>query len=143
MIRTATTSDYPELRELYHDAKLRQHPFIDSEFLSSDIDHRFEQMLPDQDCYLFEQEGEIEGFVAVSGDHLASLIFPTDRQHIGRQLLEHVKSRHQQLHLYCFVENRPARLFYQQQGFEVVGEKVNEALDALEYRMEYGVALSA
>ena len=61
----------------------------------------------------------IAGFMALSSGWIEQLYLdPVWRgQGIGAQFLEHAKTGIDTLSLWCFVENEPARRFYQRHGF--------------------------
>lgn len=69
-----------------------------------------------------ETKSGVVGFLALNGAEIHSLyLAETARgQGIGRQLLDHAKSKHTQLSLYAFQANDPARRFYERNGFAEV-----------------------
>jgi putative acetyltransferase len=141
MIRQATNTDFAELADIYHDASLIAHPFIDPEFVAKDKRRVRDELLPLNESFVFEQRGEILGFISMSKNHINGLFVKADQQRkgIGRALLDHVKDRHQQLELCCFVDNYEAQRFYHAQDFEIVLERVNDELPHDEYVMRWEV----
>ncbi len=139
MIRQATTTDFPELVEIYHDASLIAHPFIDPEFIVTEKQRMKDEQLPLSEAYVFEKNGEIQGFISMSKQHINGLFVRVDnqRQGIGSQLLDHLKDRHERLELNCFVDNYQAQRFYHSQGFEVTEERRHDELDNDEYVMSW------
>jgi putative acetyltransferase len=124
MIRHATNTDFHELAELYHDASLIAHPFIDPEYIARDRRHLSEQRLPLEQAFLWERQGNIEGYIALDGTRINGLFIRVEHQRkgIGRTLVEHVKQLHDQLRVKVFQENYQAQRFYFAMGFEVVPE---------------------
>jgi putative acetyltransferase len=139
MIRQATTTDYPELADIYHDASLMAHPFIDPEFIHKGRYRVRDEYLPLNKSYLYEKNGEILGFISTTNDHINGLFVKVDfqRQNIGSTLIHHLKERHKQLELYCFVDNYQAQRFYYYHDFEVIHEQSNKVLPFDEYLMRW------
>ncbi|MDX1343363.1 MAG: GNAT family N-acetyltransferase [Reinekea sp.] len=137
MIRQATNTDFPELADIYHDASLIAHPFIDPEFIAGDRLRVRDEYLPLNESFVYEVQGEILGFVSLTDDHINGLFVKADHQRegIGSDLLNHVKERHPRLELCCFVDNYQAQRFYHAQDFEIVEERGNSELPFDEYRM--------
>lgn len=139
MIRQATNTDFAELADIYHDASLIAHPFIDPEFVAKDKHRVRDELLPLNESFVFERGGEILGFISMSQHHINGLFVKADQQRkgIGRALLDHVKDRHQALELCCFVDNYEAQRFYHAQDFEIVQERENDELPHDEYVMRW------
>jgi len=139
MIRQATNTDFPELADIYHDASLLAHPFIDPEFIAKDRRRMREEYLPLNQLYVYEKKGDILGFISLTVDHINGLFIQVDAQRlgIGTALLNHVKERSKKLELCCFTDNYNAQRFYFSQGFEVVSEQRNDKLPFDEYVMRW------
>lgn len=139
MIRQATNTDFPELADIYHDASLLAHPFIDPEFIANDKHRVRDEYLPLNQSYVYEINGHILGFISMTQSHINGLFVKVDsqRQGIGSSLINHVKERHKQLELLCFTDNYQAQRFYFSQLFEVAGEQKNEHLPFEEYIMRW------
>ncbi|MDN3647472.1 GNAT family N-acetyltransferase [Reinekea marina] len=139
MIRQATNTDFPELADIYHDASLLAHPFIDPEFIAKDRHRVRDEYLPLNQSYVYEKHRQILGFISLTQSHINGLFVSVDEQRkgIGSDLIEHAKERHEQLELYCFADNYKAQRFYFSQGFEVTGEQKNAHLPFDEYIMRW------
>lgn len=139
MIRQATDTDFPELADIYHDASLLAHPFIDPEFISQDRRRVRDEYLPLNKSYVYEKNGDILGFISLTLDRINGLFVKVDSQRIGigTALLDHVKERHEKLELCCFTDNYNAQRFYFAQDFEVFAEQKNEKLPFDEYVMRW------
>jgi putative acetyltransferase len=124
MIRHATNTDFYELAELYLDASLIAHPFIDPAYIARDRRHLREHRLPLEQAYLWEEKGEIAGYIALEGTQINGLFIKVEyqRQGVGRSLIEHAKQLHDQLRVRVYQENYQAQRFYFAMGFEVVPE---------------------
>ena len=69
---------------------------------------------------MFEERGDLLGFMALVDDYLAALFVPPiGRDGVGHALLQEARSRCAELHTRVFVENEPAVRFYRRHGFEI------------------------
>ncbi|SDW72780.1 Ribosomal protein S18 acetylase RimI [Ruegeria halocynthiae] len=68
------------------------------------------------------QQDKVVGFLALNEAEIHSLYLaiPARGQGIGRQLLDHAKSKRSELSLFAFQANHPARRFYERNGFAEV-----------------------
>ena len=139
MIRQATNTDFPELADIYHDASLLAHPFIDPAYIAKDRHRVRDEYLPLNESFVFEKQGNILGFISLTRDHINGLFVKVDAQRlgIGSALLHHAKERHDKLELCCFVDNYNAQRFYFSQDFEVVSGQINEELPFDEFLMRW------
>lgn len=139
MIRQATNTDFPELADIYHDASLIAHPFIDPEFIARDRRRVRDEYLPLNESFVYEVNGSILGFISLTNDHINGLFVLVEhqRQGIGRKLIDHVKERHPRLELCCFVDNYFAQRFYFALDFEVLEERGHAELPLEEFVMEW------
>lgn len=139
MIRQATTTDFAELSDIYHDASLIAHPFIDPQFIAEDTRRVRDEYLPLNESYVYEVNGEIQGFISLSKGHINGLFLKVEHQRkgIGTALINHAKERHSMLELFCFIDNKQAQQFYKAQGFTITHEKANDQLPFEEYVMKW------
>jgi len=82
-------------------------------------------VLRDQDVYVAETNGAICGFLAMHGDMVEHLYVRPDllRRGIGSALLQRAKERSPSgFRLWVFVENVPARRFYEHHGLRLIEE---------------------
>lgn len=139
MIRHATNTDFRELADIYHDASLIAHPFIDPAYIVLDSVALREDRLPLEEAFLWEVRGEIAGYISLTGPHINGLFVKVDRQRrgIGRALVDHAKQLHDHLEVRVFKENYLAQRFYHAMGFEVFDERDHPELTHEEYRMRW------
>lgn len=139
MIRHATNTDFRELADLYMDASLLAHPFIDPDYLALDKVALREVRLPLEEAFVYEQPGEILGFIALQGPEIKGLFVKADQQRkgIGRALVDYAKDLHDHLDVRIFQENYTAQRFYYALGFEIAEEGAHNALPHPEYRMRW------
>jgi GNAT superfamily N-acetyltransferase len=81
-------------------------------------------VLRDQDVHVAETDGEITGFLAIHGDLVEHLYVRPDllRRGIGSALLQRAKRLPLGFRLWVFLENVPARHFYERHGLRLVEE---------------------
>lgn len=139
MIRKATNTDFPELADIYHDASLIAHPFMDPEFIARDRRRVRDDLLPLSKSYVFENNGKIMGFISLSDTHINGLFVKVEHQRegIGTALIDYAKERHSTLELCCFVDNYSAQRFYHAQDFEVTDERSHHEVPHEEYVMRW------
>lgn len=103
-------------------------------------DEHFEMvkgMLGDAEIYVFEEQGQIKGFVGLDGEYIAGIFVREKEQSlgIGKQLLDFVKSLKGQLKLNVYQKNERAIKFYTREQFEIQDEQTDEATGEAEYLM--------
>ena len=82
-------------------------------------------VLRDQEVHVAETNGEICGFLAIDGDMVEHLYVRPDllRRGIGSALLQRAKERMPLgFRLWVFLENVPARRFYERHGLRLIEE---------------------
>ena len=96
-----------------------------------------EGMLGDAEIYVFEEQGQIKGFVGLDGEYIAGIFVREKEQSlgIGKQLLDFVKSLKGQLKLNVYQKNERAIKFYTREQFEIQDEQTDEATGEAEYLM--------
>ena len=103
-------------------------------------DEHFEMvkgMLGDAEIYVFEEQGQIKGFVGLDGEYIAGIFVREKEQSlgIGKQLLDFAKSLKGQLKLNVYQKNERAIKFYTREQFEIQDEQTDEATGEAEYLM--------
>ena len=82
-------------------------------------------VLRDQDVHVAETDGEISGFIAIHGDMVEQLYVRPDllRRGIGSALLRRAMERLPSgFRLWVFLQNVPARRFYERHGLRLIEE---------------------
>lgn len=105
------------------------HPFLSRADLDADEDLVRTIYMPSTDITVAEKDGEIVGFIALSGAFIGALfVAPAfHRNGIGARLLAHVARLHPALEVEVYVANAAARRFYTAAGFtEVLGQLTDD-----------------
>jgi len=95
--------------------------------------------IPASDTYVFSENGIVKGFVSLHENTLAALFVSPNSQGkgIGQQLMAKAKSLKSKLSLTAYLENPKSIQFYQECGFTIVGERLDEHTGHVEVLMEY------
>lgn len=118
MIRPATSADAFEIARFYRDIRMDTVPLIHDVI---GVKWYIENvLLPRGSSYVYEQDGEIVGWVDVHNDWLDQLYCRrgSTGQGIGKQMVDFAKSLSPTgLQLWTFQVNEGARRFYAREGF--------------------------
>ena len=98
-----------------------------------------EKYLPLAENFIFEEEGQLAGFISLVGERVCALFVAPEMQGrgIGRALLEHAKILKGRLSLRVYRENERALSFYEKCGFVAAGEEVDEYTGCVQILMEW------
>ncbi len=140
MIREYDPQDLDTILNIWLEASVRAHAFVAAEFWESKVDDMRNIYIPASETYVFEQESSVLGFYALYGNSLAAIFVQPEQQGrgIGRQLIEHAKTKRSQLELTVYRENRASLDFYLAQGFKAISEQIDEHTGRWEVVMGWG-----
>ena len=138
MIRPLSPSEYDRVLYIWLYANLEAHAFIQADFWR---DH-FEEtrlMLPETEVWVYEEEGDVCGFIGLTGDYVAGLFVAQEYrgQGIGHRLLTYAKDLHKYLQLNVYEKNLRARTFYEREGFVVTERHWDDCTNEHELGMEW------
>ncbi|WP_243836129.1 N-acetyltransferase [Modicisalibacter xianhensis] len=139
-VRGGTSRDIPAMASLWLEASCEAHDFVPDTFWHSQRSAMQEAYLPSAENYIYEQEGDIKGFVSLHEATLAALFVTpmSQNQGIGRALLDHAKSLRPMLELHVYRKNAGAVRFYEVNGFVIVGESEDTHTGEPEWFMRFG-----
>lgn len=140
MIRIAVQDDYSHLIDIWLEASIKAHHFIDSSFWINSAQKMKDLYLPSSKTWILEDESNsIKGFVSVVDDHIVALFISPAHQGegYGSTLLQFIKIKCDQLSLNVYALNEQAIHFYQKHGFRIIEEMLNENTGATDCRMEW------
>lgn len=127
MIRALQKNDIEPVMQLWLEGNTEAHAFIPKEYWLSNYPLVQEQILQ-AETYLYETNGEIQGFVGLVGNYIAGIFVARQYRSrgIGRQLLDHIKKLYSSLSLGVFQKNTQAVRFYLRENFTIVSEELDE-----------------
>lgn len=138
MIRPLQAPDLARAAEIWLNTNLKAHDFIPAEYWR---DHfgQVKQMLPLAEVYLYEEQGEIQGFIGLSGSYIAGIFVCGQAQSrgIGRKLLDYAKAGKNRLELRVYQKNARAIAFYRREQFEIQAECLDCETGEKEYLMAW------
>ena len=122
-IRPYQPEDGDQLVALWHHTRKAAYPynaFQQSLSLVQDSAYFFSFVVPENDIWVADREGQLLGFMAINGEYIDQLFIAVEAQRtgVGEALL--MKARElspDKLRLATFQKNRPARAFYEKHGF--------------------------
>ncbi|MFR3820863.1 MULTISPECIES: N-acetyltransferase [Hungatella] len=137
MIRLFEFRDLDRIMEIWLEGNLKAHPFIKEEYWRQNYETvRF--VLPNAEVYVFEEDGEVQGFIGMDAEYIAGLFVAEGHrgQGIGHQLISEVK-RKKRLSLHVYEKNTGAVAFYRAEGFRVENSMTEKESGEQEYLMVF------
>ena len=125
--------------EIWLDASIAAHDFIDADFWVSKLTDMRDVYLPLAETVVYDQDGTIQGFASLYKNSLAAIfVLPEFQgQGIGKQLMEKVKSLRGELNLTVYKKNANSIAFYERCGFKKIREQTDEHTGHPEIVMEW------
>ena len=138
MIRVVQKTDITKVADIWLDTNIKAHNFISAQYWESNYE-LVKEMLLQAEVYVYESNGEIQGFIGLNGDYIEGIfVFDRLQSHgIGKLLLDFVKESRTQLSLNVYQKNTRAIHFYQREGFEIQSEGLDEATGEKDYVMTW------
>lgn len=141
MIRKMEEKDIPDVLQIWLETNIRAHNFIEKEYWTGNYE-MVKQILPEAEVYVYEDEknGQIAGFIGINNQYVEGLFVKESAQSrgIGKQLLDHAKSRKTELRLGVYQKNVRAMRFYLRENFLIQAEEMDEDTNEKEYIMGWG-----
>lgn len=128
MIREYKPEDQQQTLDVWYNASVIAHHFLDEAFFEQERKNLSEGSFSNVETWVYEQDGKIVGFIAMIENEVGGLFVEPDFQGrgIGRQLMDHVRQSREYLELEVFKENAIGRRFYDRYGFKLVKEQTNK-----------------
>ena len=114
MIRLFEEEDLDEVLAIWLDANLRAHSFIPAGYWEGRREE-VRQALPQAELYVWEERGEILGFLGLEGDYIAGIFVRHGAQSRG-----------------VYEKNARAAAFYRREGFSALGEQTDAGTGEVE-----------
>lgn len=138
MIRKFQESDIEKIADIWLNANLKAHDFIPAQYWTGKLE-TVKGMLLQAEIHVFEKENEIQGFIGLCGNYIAGIFVRSQFQTkgVGKQLMDFVKDRKEELALHVYQKNIRAVKFYQRENFEIRCESIDENTGEKEYLMTW------
>ncbi len=140
MIRTYQEQDLNRMTEIWLEASLLAHPFVNADYWKEQTDAMRNVYLPASNSLVYiDNRGDIAGFISMVDNYLAAIFIAPDKQGqgIGKKLLEEVKRNHDTITLAVYSKNERAIQFYKREGFEQTEERTDTNTGEKEWLMTY------
>ncbi|HWQ49006.1 MAG TPA: N-acetyltransferase [Methanosarcina sp.] len=139
MIRRCKKTDLEEMVRIWYEASVIAHFFIPASFWALQKSAIKAKYLPRAENFIFEDEGQLAGFISLVGENVCALFVKPEMQGrgIGKALLEYAKTLKGRLSLKVYRENENAFRFYEKCGFVAAGEEVDEYTGCVQILMEW------
>jgi putative acetyltransferase len=138
MIRKYNENEIPKLVEIWEAAALIAHPFLNIEFHEMVKGAMKDMYLPNSDTWVYEENGNIIGFISMMKNEIGGLFVDPNQQSkgTGTSLVNHMKQFHNTLEVEVFEENKIGKPFYEKYGFKVIKEYVMKETNQKVLRMK-------
>lgn len=130
MIRKMKEEDTTKVMTIWTKGNFYAHPFIERDYWISNYNKVKEEYLKQAETYVYEENGEIKGFISILNNTYIGALFVTKdflRQGIGKRLLNYCKERKEKLTLQVYEKNVDATLFYLAMGFKNIRIQIDES----------------
>ena len=137
MIRLFEFRDLDRIMEIWLEGNLKAHPFIKEEYWRQNYEI-VRSVLPNAEVYVFEEDGEVQGFIGMDAEYIAGLFVAEGHrgQGIGHQMISEGK-RKKRLSLHVYEKNTGAVAFYWTEGFRVENSMIEKENGEQEYLMVF------
>lgn len=138
MIRKFAAGDLDQVMRLWLDTNLSAHAFIPRSYWEEKY-AAVKVAIPQARVLVFEEQGEIKGFLGLSEQDVQGLFVKKSCQGrgIGKALLASASKSRPRLRLQVYEKNSRAVGFYQREGFRLVKKQIDEGTGELEWVMEW------
>lgn len=142
MIRESDSSEKEinRIMEIWLESVISGHPFIPETYWQAEYENVRNDYLPKSQTFVYEEEGEIKGFISLIGNEYIGALFVAvshQKQGIGKKLMEYVKGKQAFLKLAVYCPNRTAVDFYKKNGFYIDSIEKNEDTGVDNYIMAW------
>lgn len=140
MIRNLKNDDIDIVMELWKESTMEAQNFIPDEYWLENYDNVKNNYLPNSDTYVYEEDGEIKGFVSlIENIFIGGLFLKVDcqRKGIGSKIIDFLKADHDKLQLAVYDRNVRAMNFYLKSGFKITNTEIDEKTNEKEHLMEW------
>lgn len=138
MIRKLRPTELSQVMQIWLDANLEAHQFIDARYWYNTAE-QVRELLGTAEIYVFETEDNhrLVGFIGLLGNRVGGLFVHKAyrSQGIGKALIDYAKLSKTYLVLNVFKRNERAYHFYRREGFQLSKTQTDQPTQELEYEM--------
>lgn len=138
MLRPFERKDLDQVMEIWLTGNLQAHPFVEERYWRDQADRVREQMGQAQ-LLVWEEAGQVIGFLGLWGEHIEGLFVSPEHQGrgIGKALLQGAKERCRTLTLNVYQNNLRAAAFYRREGFVAAARGTDPETGQPEWEMTW------
>ncbi len=127
MIRPFKPSDMARILDIWLEASIKGHPFIEKEFWESKVPDMRSLYIPASETYVYDEEGTVKGFFSLRGETLEAVFVAPENQGqgVGGRLVSMAKEVRNPLNLKVYKDNLKGIEFYKKCGFQIKEELIN------------------
>ena len=136
MIRAFKQNDLDQVMHLWLETNLNAHDFIEPSYWMNN-EEKVRGMFPEAELYVWDEDGELLGFIGVIEGFIGGLFVDTTKQRngMGTKLMAYIKTLYDTITLCVYEKNKQAMSFYEKQGFVVAEKKKGTPNDEIEWMM--------
>ena len=138
MIRSGKKTDIERMIKIWLEASIKAHGFMPPDYWNSKLNDMRNLYLPSSENYVYDDGGELFGFISIYHETIAAIFVLPSRQGegIGSKLIEFAKSKYRELSLTVYKSNTASISFYKKHGFIINEEQIDEHTGHPEIIME-------
>lgn len=141
IIQKAEMQDMESILDIWLNASLQAHDFIPATYWEQQLLPMRDLYLPLAENYVIKENQTVTGFASLlrSEAALAALFIAPHQQGLGygTALIDFFKLQCDELHLNVYTENTVAVNFYQQQGFKIISQAMDQNTGHAELSMTW------
>lgn len=139
MIRTYQITDTDAILDAWLQASKIAHPFLSADFIEQEKDNIRNIYLPNTQTWVYEQEERVIGFISMIQNEVGAIFLQPGfhGQGIGKQLMDYVADRYEELEVEVFEKNTIGRAFYDRYGFLKMHDSMHQPTGQKLIRMKY------
>ncbi|XOB61079.1 N-acetyltransferase [Campylobacterota bacterium DY0563] len=139
MIREYKEKDIDSIVGIWLEASIKAHSFVPEEFWKNKVEDMRNIYIPNSETWVFDKNGEIEGFFSLYQNTLAAIFVDPRYQSkgFGKELIRKAKSLRSLLTLTVYSENIDSVEFYKKQDFTIIKEQIDKHTNRNELVMQW------
>ncbi|WP_125568175.1 GNAT family N-acetyltransferase [Companilactobacillus insicii] len=136
MIERMTLDEIDQVADIWLEGNLDAHNFISEKYWKNSL-KLVKKEFASAEVYVYKVDDAIAGFIGLNGNYIAGVFIKREyrSQKIGKQLIDYVKSNHNDLILSCYVKNYKALNFYRVNDFSIKTEGLDKDTGEAEVTM--------